>query len=84
MRIIYVYQASRTKFFCGKVAKRFSCASMSAGILTDVHRMFLQVMMSRRVLSDREIRQVYSKLEPGGTGPARDRIVHFINLSTCS
>lgn len=39
---------------------------MSARILTDVHRMFLQVMMSRRVLSDREIRQVYSKLEPGG------------------
>ena len=41
---------------------------MSGGGLTDVHRMFLQVMMSRRVLSDREIRQTYSKLESGGNG----------------
>ena len=53
---------------------------MSAGTLTDVHRMFLQVMMSRRVLSDREIRQTYSKLEPGGIiEVSRDRSI-FENL----
>lgn len=81
MRVIYVYQTSRAEVFWGKVANRFSCVSMSAGMLTDVHRMFLQVMMSRRVLSDREIRQVYSRLEPGGTaGSARDRTVNFINV----
>ena len=30
----------------------------------DIHRMFLQVMMSRRVLSAQEMRKVYAKLEP--------------------
>jgi len=30
----------------------------------DKHRMFLQVMMSKRVLSAQEIRKVYAKLEP--------------------
>ena len=38
---------------------------MSGRGLTDVHRMFIQVMMSRRVLNEREIRQTYSKLDPG-------------------
>ena len=45
---------------------------MSTGTLTDVHRMFLQVIMSRKVLSDREIRQVYRKLEPDGIEVSRD------------
>ena len=31
---------------------------------SDIHRMFLQVMMSRRVLSVQELRKVYGKLEP--------------------
>ena len=53
--------------YCGKI--ELCMAGRRGGrreecIWGDIHRMFLQIMMSRRVISAQEMRKVYSKLEP--------------------